>query len=80
MTPPSKLLSENPFFTDIFRPCSSVPVSSLTFLQWASTGCVLFSSFSFTRFLTKGKTLPKAQRTRGLSSAYQSSNKFKHKS
>ena len=25
------------------------------------------------------KTLPKAQRTRGLSSAYQSSNKFKHK-
>ena len=28
----------------------------------------------------RNKTLPKAQRTRGLSSSYQSLNKFKHKS
>ena len=76
MTPPSKLLSENSFFTDIFRPCSSF------FFNFPAVDQHWMCSFlfSFTRFLTKGKTLPKAQRTWRLSSAYQSSNKFKHKS
>ena len=76
MTPPSKLLSENSFFTDIFRPCSSF------FFNFPAVDQHWMCSFlfSFTRFLTKGKTLPKAQQTWRLSSAYQSSNKFKHKS